>query len=74
MRVVREEGVCPGVTNFLVKRRDSRLNLYEGSITVSEFVKGVEGGKLSVENSQSRDRVGSGTYPTDKQNTPLSPT
>jgi len=43
----------------MVKPRDSRLNFYEGPITVSKFVKGTERGKLDVENRQNRDSPGS---------------
>ena len=43
----------------VVKPRDSRLNFYEGTIPVSEFVNCVERGKLGVESRQSRASAGS---------------
>jgi hypothetical protein len=43
----------------VVKPRDSRLNFYEGTIPVSEFVNCVETGKLGVESSHSRASAGS---------------
>ena len=43
----------------VVKPRVSRLNFYEGTIPVSEFVNCTERGKLGVENIQSRTSAGS---------------
>jgi hypothetical protein len=43
----------------VLKPRASRLNFYEGTIPVSEFVNFAERGKLGVESSQSRASAGS---------------